>query len=75
MQHYRDIGGDSGIAAYEVGSDSITVEFKHGGIFLYNYASAGSSAIETMKQLAAKGNGLNTYINKYVKNAYASRLG
>ena len=74
MQNYKDIGRDSGIGGYEVGPDSITVQFKNGGVFLYTYASAGSKAIETMKQLAAKGDGLNTYINKYTKSRYALRL-
>lgn len=74
MQHYKDLGGDSGISAYETGPDSITVQFKDGSTYLYNYASAGSSAIETMKQLAASGDGLNAYINRSVKKGYASKL-
>ena len=50
------------------------IRFKHGGTYLYTYASAGPRAIEAMKQLAARGNGLNTYLNKYVRNRYARRL-
>lgn len=74
MRNYQDKRGDSGISAYAVSSDSIIIRFKHGGTYLYTYASAGAHAIEAMKQLAARGNGLNTYINKYVRNRYARRL-
>lgn len=74
MQPYKDIDGDSGVSAYDIGPDSITIQFKDGSIYLYNYASAGSSAIETMKQLAASGDGLNAYINTNVKKNYASKL-
>ena len=41
---------------------------------LYNYPSAGSKNIEHMKELAAARKGLNTFINKFVKNKYTSRL-
>lgn len=33
MQCYRDVEGDSGVAAYETGPDYIRVEFKHGGTY------------------------------------------
>jgi hypothetical protein len=74
MQHYEDIGCDSGVSAYETGIDSITVRFKDGSLYLYTYGSAGSAAIEKMKELAANGNGLNAYINRCVKKAYAQRI-
>ncbi|MCX6828349.1 MAG: hypothetical protein NT002_03600 [candidate division Zixibacteria bacterium] len=75
MERYKDIGGDSGVAAYEIGSDSITVQFKDGAVYLYTYASAGSDAIETMKGLAVSGDGLNSYINRNVRKKYAAKLG
>ena len=73
MQHYQNIGGDSGVSAYEIGPDSITVQFKDGWFYLYTYASAGSGAIETMKQLAVKGVGLNSYISTTVKKGFARK--
>ena len=74
MEKYKDLDGDSGVVAYEIGSDSITVEFGKGATYLYNYESAGSSHIEKMKELAVKGDGLNRYINKYVKKLYAANV-
>lgn len=73
MEPYLDVGGDSGIAAYEFGPDFIRVGFKDGAIYLYTYASAGSDSIEHMKVLAKSGDGLNSYINRHVRKRYAAR--
>ena len=74
MEQYNDLNGDSGVVAYQIGSDSITVEFRGGAAYSYNYGSAGRSHIEAMKQLAASGDGLNSYINRNVKKLYAEKL-
>jgi len=73
MRVYCDIDGDSGIAAYETGPDFIRVVFTTGAVYLYTYASAGRQSIETMKQLAAAGDGLNAYINRSVRRGYERR--
>ena len=75
MQTYRDINGDSGIAAYDYGDDWIKVQFKHGGTYEYRVAKIGSTHISTMKLLADSGDGLNAYINthKDVKLEYSSK--
>ncbi len=74
MERYKNLGGDSGVAAYEIGTDFIKVQFKTGSIYLYTYSSAGSSNIETMKELAINGEGLNSFIGRTVRNKYASIL-
>ena len=68
MERYKNLGGNSGVAEYETKEDAITVKFKDGAQYLYNYASAGKDNIEEMKRLAIIGKGLNSYINRYVKN-------
>lgn len=73
METYRDIDGDSGVAAYEVGADYIRVRFDTGATYLYTYASAGAQHIERMKELAARGNGLNSYIMRNVRTRYARK--
>lgn len=70
MYRYENKGGDSGIAAYETGSDFIRIKFSDGTVYLYTYNSAGRSSIERMKKLAQLGEGLNTYINKEVRKKY-----
>lgn len=73
MERYKNLGGDSGISAYENGSDFIRVQFNDGAIYLYTYASAGSDNIERMKHLANQGQGLNTFINTTVRKSYARK--
>ena len=74
MESYRNLGGDSGVRAYEIGDDSIKVQFSDGSAYLYNYQSAGRSNIEEMKVLAIAGRGLNSFIMRHVKKAYAAKL-
>jgi hypothetical protein len=74
MAPYANAGGTSGVTAFELGDESITVQFKGGSTYLYTYQSAGVDHIEQMKTLAQAGQGLGTYINTHVRKAYASRL-
>lgn len=71
MIKYKDINGDSGIEAYEIGLDKISVKFRNTAkIYVYSYASAGKENIEHMKKLAQSGDGLNSFINLNVKYKY-----
>ncbi len=74
MERYKNLSGNSGIVVYEIGDDSIKVEFRDGHLYLYTYQSAGRINIEKMKELAIAGRGLNTFISKFVRKHYASRL-
>ncbi len=74
MITYRNSGGDSGIAACEIGDDSITVQFSDDSVYLYTSQSAGAANIEEMKTLATAGHGLNSFINRHVKFNYAQKL-
>lgn len=71
MERYKNSGGDSGVSSYEIGSNYITVKFS-GNIraYRYSYRKAGQYHVEAMKRLAQSGSGLNSYINRYVKNLY-----
>jgi hypothetical protein len=74
MEKYKNLGGDSDVNRYEIGNDSIKVQFNDGSIYLYNYQSAGQSKIEQMKVLAQAGTGLNSFIMRNVRKAYAAKL-
>lgn len=74
MQAYKDNSGDSGVAGFKIAAGSITIAFKNGGVYLYNSRKPGTKAVETMKKLALSGDGLATYINKYVRQNFAARL-
>jgi len=73
MERYLDINHDSGVAGYEFRPDGICVQFKDGSTYLYTNASAGAANIEQMKRLAKVGDGLNSFINRFVKMKYASK--
>jgi len=75
MKTYRDIDGDSGIAAYDYGDDWIKVQFKGGNTYEYQASKIGQAHIAAMKALAVSGDGLNSYImrNPTVKNGWSSK--
>lgn len=73
MERYRNIDGDSGVSAYEIGVDFIRVQFSTGATYLYTYSSAVSENIEQMKILARKGDGLNSFISTTVRKLYARK--
>ena len=73
MTRYKNLGGNSGVVAYEYGDDYIRVEFKDGAMYLYTYESADPDNIEEMKQLAENGQGLNSFINRIVRKKYAKK--
>jgi hypothetical protein len=71
MQPYADIDNDSGVVGYEIGDTFITVWFDGTArSYTYSYFRAGQAHVERMKQLARTGDGLNAYINEYVKYKY-----
>lgn len=71
MERYRNSGGDSGISAFETGSNYILVKFSGTArTYRYSYQKAGQNHVENMKQLAQSGSGLNSYINRFVKNLF-----
>lgn len=74
MTRYKNLGGNSGVASYEIGEGSITVEFKTGAIYLYDNAHTGSANIAEMQRLAVAGQGLNSFIATNVRTNYARKL-
>ncbi|WP_137174788.1 hypothetical protein [Massilia sp. HP4] len=74
MQRYANRSGHSGVLAYELGADSITVKFTGGDRYLYTQDSAGAVHIARMRELAESGRGLSTYISQHVRDRYARKL-
>lgn len=75
MQRYANRSGRSGVRAYEIGDDSITVEFSGGERYEYTAHSAGAAHLARMRALAQEGRGLSTYISRHVRERYARKLG
>ena len=75
VQRYKNLSGDSGVLAYEIGKESITVLFNNGSRYLYTNKSAGASNIVQMQRLARAGHGLSTFISQNVHARYERKWG
>jgi hypothetical protein len=74
MKTYKNLSGDSGVVAYEVGKTFIRIKFEgESGIYTYDYKRPGKALVEQMKTLALKGKGLSTFISQHVGANYASK--
>jgi hypothetical protein len=74
MKTYKNLSGNSGVVAYEIGKNFIKVKFEgESGIYIYDYKRPGRELVEEMKALALKGEGLSTFISQNVGNAYSSK--
>lgn len=74
MERYKNLSGASGVQAYEIGDQSITVRFSTGDRYLYTDQSAGAENIAEMQRLATLGSGLSTFISQVVKDRYERKL-
>lgn len=74
MEPYANRGGDSGIVAYELAAQSIVVQFEDGWKYLYTHSSAGRTNIDRMEDLARRGEGLNEFINRTVRDGYQRKF-
>jgi len=71
MKTYKNLSGDSAIAAYEIGNSFIKIKFSGGDTYTYNHKIPGKVVVEKMKDLALKGRGLGSYIMDEVKTNFA----
>lgn len=75
MTPYKNLGGKSGVEAYEITETSIHIRFKSGAPrnYLYDSAKPGIAAVNVMKGLATQGSGLNSYISTTVKSNFSKK--
>jgi hypothetical protein len=75
METYKNLGGDSGVKAYEIASNYILVKFTDNWVYKYTSNSVGMSNFSEMKRLATQGEGLNSFINtnEDVKKGYTDK--
>jgi hypothetical protein len=55
MERYKNLSGTSGARGYEIGTNSIIVQFHDNSIYEYTYDSAGANNIEQMKNWQLQG--------------------
>jgi hypothetical protein len=73
MKRYRNLSGNSGVAAYDIRPAAIVVQFQGGEKYEYTEDSAGAVVVTAMQQLARSGRGLSTFIARH-RPGYARRL-
>lgn len=74
MKTYKNLSGNSGVAAYEAGNTYIHIKFKgESGIYTFNYKRPGRVIVEQMKAMALKGKGLGTFITELVGANFDSK--
>ena len=74
MQRYQSSNKNTGVIAYEVVPDGISIKFRDGSVYLYTIQFTGKTHIAQMQALAKKGAGLTTYINQHVRENYLEKL-
>ncbi len=70
MTLYKNLGGNSNIYAFLIGTDYIDVQFNGGKVYRYSYYSAGKAKVDQTKRLAMQGQGLNSYIMRNARDDY-----
>jgi len=73
MHRYPDDGHTTGVIAYNLGHDSITVLFAEGWRYLYDSDKPGARHVKNMQELALQGCGLGTYISQHVRENYKKK--
>ena len=71
MTKYLNLSRRSNVEAYAIYPDKIVVKFYDTTkLYQYSYYRAGKHYVDIMKQLANRGYGLNSFINRYCKYLY-----
>ena len=75
MTPYKNLGGDSGVEAFDITEASIHVRFRAGSQrnYLYDSTRPGIVVINEMKRLALQGRGLNSFISSTVKGNFSKK--
>lgn len=74
MQRYQSAEKNTGVIAYDIVPDGISIKFRDGSTYLYTNENPGKTHVTKMKSLAKKGEGLTTYINQHVRDKYHQKL-
>jgi hypothetical protein len=74
MQRYKNLGGDSGVVAYDIDAGQIIVQFRNGDRYLYTEDSAGAANVARMQELAVAGRGLSAFISQHVHDRYERKV-
>lgn len=66
--------GRATVVAYTMATGSIVIEFSDGWKYIYNHARPGALIVAEMQRLARSGQGLDSYIDRVVRDRFARRF-
>lgn len=71
---YKNLGGKSKVARYELQKDAVNIKFTDGSAYRYTNQTADPKNISKMKTLALAGKGLGTFIDATVKDRFCRKI-
>ena len=74
MEKYQNKSGSSPISKYQIEDDRITVWYNDDTSYSYSYSRAGKPIVDKLKELAAEGEGLATFISQQAKFLYDHKV-
>jgi len=74
LTQYKNLGGKSTVARYEILKDSMTIRFTDHTVYIYTNQTADPVNIAKMKELAIAGKGLGTFIDANLKDRFLRKI-
>lgn len=74
LQRYANRHGDSGVTAWSIHAETLSVEFGYGAVYVYAARELGADTFLTLCTAARVGHGLATAISRDVGDRYAARF-
>lgn len=74
LQAYANRHGDSGVTAWAIHGDTISVEFGHGAVYVYAARELGAPTFDALCRSARAGRGLATMISRDIGTRDVARF-
>lgn len=74
MTKYKNLGGKSTVAMYDIAKDGVTIRFTDHSVYIYSNQSAGPENVKKLKTLSVAGKGLGTFIEASLKDKFARKV-
>lgn len=73
LQRYGNRHGGSGVRAWAIDSDTLSVEFVDGPVYDYRRREVGGRCFDAACAAARAGRGLSSCISRHLRDRYAAR--
>ncbi|MDR6992134.1 hypothetical protein [Luteimonas sp. 3794] len=73
LRPYRNRHGGSGVRAWSISDDTLSIEFVDGAVYDYRRQDIGSRLFAAACSAARAGRGLSTCVSRHLRQRYAQR--